>query len=65
MKRAQRRREGPVVPRSIRLLIEHYACPDCLSENSVPWHDGRMWHFAVLHDPTCPTLAAVERGHQY
>lgn len=37
-------------------------CADCNAEiQFVPWSDG-VTIAQILHDPTCPWLAAMERG---
>jgi hypothetical protein len=35
-------------------------CPDCLSDAEVVEALPGVWVANVYHDPTCPTLAAIE-----
>jgi hypothetical protein len=64
MNRSDRRRRHAVPP-LVDLVSTAYRCPDCISRNSDPWHDGRIWQFAVMHDDSCPTLAAIEKGYPH
>jgi hypothetical protein len=47
-------------PPSVRWLPDTYACPDCLSDNSVPVRDDHgIWHLNVMHEGTCPTYTRL------
>ncbi len=35
-------------------------CPDCTAAQTVRALADGVWQVDVLHEPTCPTLAAIE-----
>lgn len=61
MNRAQRRQSRRYAPPKVRALAAAYQCPDCLSENGVPFQDSfGIWHLNVHHDDTCPTYRRLK-----
>ena len=36
-------------------------CPDCHAEQSFSRDKSGIYHLLIEHDPSCPTLARIER----